>query len=214
MQTARRLTIHVNEPDNLEPDTPSGGPMLMGRNDIKGHIYFYEQITQASAFRLISQLHALDEEYRTAKANFAGTFEPVICLHLNSFGGEAFASLAIADRIQTLSTPVECIVEGMAASGGSIIACACDSTFMLPSSVMLIHQQSSWFVGTHEQWKDESKLQSILIEQLVSFYKSHSNLEEAEIRNMLKHDYWMDAKEAYSKGFIDGIYNPKRRNRD
>lgn len=206
--SARNLTVKL---DSIEPEAP---PLLMGRNDIKGHIYFYEQITQASAFRLISQLHALDEKYQKEKANFTGTYEPVICLHLNSFGGEAFASFAIANRIQTLRTSVECVIEGVAASGGSLIACACDSTFMLHNSVMLIHQQSTWFGGTHEQFKDEAKLQNILIEQLVAFYKSHSNLEEAEIREMLKHDFWMDGKEAYSKGFIDGIYKLKKIDRD
>jgi ATP-dependent protease ClpP protease subunit len=214
MQTARSLTIHLNEPDNLEPDAPQGIPNSFGRNDIEGHIYFYEQINQASAFRLISQLMKLDEQYRKAKATATGEYEPVIHLHINSFGGEAFASFAVADCIQELSTPVYCNIEGIAASGATIIALACTVTSMTPNSVMLIHQHSSWFGGTYEQWKDESKLQNILIERLVAFYKTHSNLEEGAIRDMLKHDYWMDSQEAYSKGFIDYVYRRSNRNRD
>lgn len=204
-----RLTINVQEPPNLEPDSPHGLPNF-ARSEVEGHIYFYEDINQGSALRLIGQLHKLDHDYRQAKAVNPGNYEPVIQLHLNSFGGEVFASFAIADFIEAMDTPVHCLIEGVAASGATIIALACTKTLITPHSAMLIHQQSSWFAGTHEQFKDEIKLQNILIEQLVSFYGGRSNLEEEAIREMLKRDYWMDAKEALSKGFVDSIYNLRR----
>lgn len=209
-----QLTIQLEEPANLEPDAPQGFPFFGGANQLEGHIYFYEQINQASALRLINQLHKLDEQYQQKKAIATGDYDPIIYLHLNSFGGEAFASFAIADRIQELNSSVHCLIEGVAASGATIVALACDRTMMTANSVMLIHQQSSWFVGTYEQWKDESKLQAILIERLIAFYKAHSNLDEDAIREMLKRDYWMDAQEAHKNDFIDFIYRNVRRQRD
>lgn len=202
-----RLTINVQEPPNLEPDSLQGLPNFT-RSEVEGHIYFYEDINQGSALRLITQLQKLDHDYRQAKVVATGDYRPVIHLHLNSYGGDAFASLGIADFIKSLHTETRCVIEGMAASGGTVIALACDKTIMSYNSVMLIHQQSSWFAGTYAQFKDEAKLQDILISHLVRFYERHSELDAITIREMLSRDYWMDAEEALEKGFIDGILLP------
>lgn len=199
---AKQINVYLGEEGEAES---SSGVSNLPRSEVVGHIYFYEQINQGSALRLITQLHNLDEYYKQQKAGKPWGYYPEIYLHLNSEGGDAFASFAIADRIAMLDTPVHCYIEGMVASGGTLIAFACAQASMSYNSVMLIHQPSSWFVGTYEQWKDESKLQEILISRLVEFYQSTSNMSEEEVRDMLKRDYWMDAKEALEKGFIDSI---------
>lgn len=178
--------------------------------DVKGvvgvdnHIYFYGEVNEANTLEVIKLLREQDatEIYRAAKGN-----APVrpIYLHINSPGGAATDSLAIADVIQSLQAPTYSLVEGMAASGGTIISMACSKRIITPRAFMMIHQLSAWPYGTYEQIKDEVAWLDMLMETLVTFYAKHSKQGKKAIRRMLKRDTWVDAQKALDLGFVDEI---------
>src|SRR5690606_1568607 len=103
------------------------------------------------------------------------------------------------DQLKRVKTPIYAIVEGVCASAATLIALSCDKRYILPNSFMLVHQLSTFIWGTHEEFKDEMLLQEKAMERLTKFYVEHSKLNEDEIREMLKRDFWMDAETSIAK---------------
>ena len=54
-----------------------------------------------------------------------------IYLHINSFGGSVFASLATIDSIRNCKYPVVSIIEGAAASAATLISVVCHERIIL-----------------------------------------------------------------------------------
>ena len=70
---------------------------------------------------------------------------------------------------------------------------------------MLIHQFWSWFMGKHEEFKDEMKLQEQLIKTMKQFYAKNSKLTFKQVEEFLKHDSWFSAGECIEAGLVDEI---------
>jgi ATP-dependent protease ClpP protease subunit len=177
-------------------------------NPTDNHLYFYENIDSGSALRLMRELRSLDTHFikeRIERGVEWGTPYHPIWLHIQSDGGEVFASLAIADLIKSMRVPVYSVIEGSACSGATILSAACKRRYIHKNSFMMIHQVSGGNWGTYAEHKDEMKILSMIMKSLTSFYKKNSLLSKKQVEEMLKHDSWMDAKKAYKKGFVDFI---------
>lgn len=168
------------------------------------HVYFYAGIDDQSTFQLITTLRDVDASNVWQAYNDDSEAKPIY-LHINSPGGAVTDTFAIVDTIQSLKSPTVSIVEGIAASGGSLISVSCQSRLIRPRALMLVHQLSGWAVGTYEQIKDETTLMDKLMATIVEVYTSHSKQKKSAIRKMLKRDTWLTAKEAVELGFADKI---------
>ena len=65
-----------------------------------------------------------------------------LTIHMNSVGGDAYASISIHNRLRELAKDgmnITCVVDGVAMSGGSLIMCAADTVKVNPSSIIMIH---------------------------------------------------------------------------
>ena len=171
------------------------------------HVYFYSEVNSDRALDLIQRLRETDARLRWMHSNRELPGENIvpIWLHINSSGGDLFTAFAVADQVAGLKTPVYSIIEGLAASAATIISVACTKRFILPHSYMLIHQFWSAFWGKHEEFKDEMALQEMLIDQFVEFYQKRTKLSSEDLREKLKHDFWMNAQQALQYGFVDEI---------
>lgn len=172
------------------------------------HVYFYDEIHSSSVLGMTKSLRSIENTFqheritRSLPDNYPS---PPIWLHIQSGGGDVFASLSAADQIEAMQTPVYSIIEGMACSGATILSMSCKRRFILPHSYIMIHQLSSGTWGTYEQFKDELKLQDMVMESMINFYVKHSSMKRKEVKSMLKHDTWMSAQDALDKGFVDEI---------
>lgn len=199
-----RLAARRNETAAYEAEDDE--PMARSAIEtVSNHIYFYSEIRIDRAHRLIASLRELDAQLQE-EARVRETKAAPIWLHLYSIGGDMFASLAVADAITYLRTPVRVLIEGVCASGATLIALACSKRYMMPSAFMCIHQLSTGMFGTHEQFEDEILVQNKLMETMLSVYVRRSNLTESELREHLKRDFWMNAQEALAFGFVDAVY--------
>ena len=175
------------------------------------HVYFYSAVTASRCLMLMQHLRALDNalQYERAARGFDESHPQVpIWLHINSTGGDVFTAFGVADQIRQMRTPVHSIAEGVCASAATIISVACPRRFVQANAYMLIHQFSSWFVGKHEEFKDEMELQAMMIERMVAFYLEHVGhvgTTADELRDMLKRDTWLDAQRAVHAGFAGAI---------
>lgn len=175
---------------------------------IDNHVYFYSDVNSDRGLALMKQIREMDGRLRNERISRSLPEEfPLtpIWLHIQSWGGDLFAGLAISDHLKNISSPIYSIVEGVCASAGTLISMACDMRYIFPSAFILIHPPAGGVWGTYEKFKDEMKLQEMALEWLVNFYVEHSNLSAAKIKKFLERDSWFSSKECLEYGFVDGI---------
>lgn len=214
----RRVVVSLerrNETEGEEPKATSGAqpgsnyvPMTVETFD--NHIYFYADVDTDRCLDLIRRIREMDNELRRqAQSRMLPPDYPQIpiWLHIQSQGGELFTGLNIADQISKIQTPIYSIVEGMCASAATFISLAATKRYILPSSFMLIHQLSSWGWGRmkYEEFRDDMKLQDMLMERMYAFYVQKTNLTKAKIKKLLKSDSWFNAEQCIELGLADEI---------
>lgn len=175
---------------------------------VYNHVYFYSPVNADRCLALIREARLIDSQLRSeyiTRGLPADFPEVPIWLHMHSPGGDVFAALSLVDQLKALGSPVHSIVEGACCSAATIISMACKKRYITPRSFMLIHQFSALMWGTYEEFKDELEMQARLMDCLVEFYEDHSSMSEKVIRERLKRDFWMTAKEAISDGFVDEL---------
>lgn len=217
-QPGHQPGITVSATGTGSPATPAAGagssisgPSEIGSKTtietIDNHIYFYADVDSDFCLRLIRAIREKDAELRAEHLSRGMEGMPLtpIWLHIHSYGGSLFTAFSISDQLKMIKSPVYSVIEGICASAATLLAMSCEKRFILPSSYMLIHQLSGLMWGTHEQFKDELNLQNKLMDRLVEFYVSHSEVTAEQIRGMLTRDYWLDAQECVRLKLVDGI---------
>lgn len=177
---------------------------------MNNHVYFYADVDGDRCLALMRAIRELDSQFRSEHITRAlpDTHPPTpIWLHIYSPGGSLFAGLGVADQLKSIKTPVYSIVEGYCASAATLISMACTRRYIMPSGFVLIHQLSSFFWGTYEQFKDEKNLLDMAMERLRKFYVERSKISEEEITGLLKRDSWFNARQSLEMGFVDHILN-------
>lgn len=130
-----------------------------------------------------------------------------VYLYINSPGGVISSGMAIYDTMQFLSTPVNTICMGMAASMGSFLLAAGSpgKRKALPHSRIMIHQPSAGYQGTASDIEIQAKEVLYLRDQLNRLYAKHANQAVEQIEKDIDRDRFMSAAEAKSYGLIDDV---------
>ena len=170
---------------------------------VENNIYFYGDITEANALELNAALYEMDK--KLSITNVFLDMNPVINLHINSYGGSLFAGLATVDVIRNLKSNVHSIIEGAAASAATIISVACTKRFMGKYSKMLIHQLSAGAYGKYNELEDDMENNKHLMSTIKEIYKVYTNVPMKKINEILKHDLWFDSKTCLELGLVDEI---------
>lgn len=142
-----------------------------------------------------------------------------ITMYINSPGGLVTAGLAIYNTMQYIRPNVITVVTGQAASMGSFLAQAgaVGKRYVLPESRTMIHRVSSGTRGTngtvYEQelqfedarrgFEETQRLNNRLTELYVRHNSKGKTLEE--MREIMKHDTFLDAQQAVDMGVADVI---------
>lgn len=204
--TARRMDSNVPAVPAV-PAANTNTPTLTVES-MDNHVYFYSEVNSDRCLDLIRKLREVDRMLRVERVsrNLPDNFPHTpIYLHIESPGGGLFTGFNVADQIKSITTPIYSVIEGYCASAATFISMACARRFIRPASFMLVHQFTAFSWGTYEQFKDDMKLYDLAIEKMAEFYVSRTRLSYDQVREMLKHDYWMDADEALKSGFVDEI---------
>lgn len=133
-----------------------------------------------------------------------------LTIRMNSYGGDAIVADVIHNRLREMSRAgceTVCIVDGVAMSGGSLIAEGCDTVLVNPSSLIMIHEAWQWLNGAYnvrELLKVAERIDAVDRMQ-VTIYMRKTQLPEAEIRGMMAETTYMTGLEAVEKRFADGL---------
>jgi HK97 family phage major capsid protein len=144
----------------------------------------------------------------TAK-NFIESLDAVkaknISLRINSPGGSVFDGWAIYNALKRHPATVTAYVDGIAASIASIIALSADHVHMAANSLFMIHNPSATASGDSEKMRKTADILDKVRENLVSTYRSKTNMTEAELIAAMDAETWYTADEALDLGFVDSI---------
>ncbi len=130
-----------------------------------------------------------------------------ITVKLNSIGGDLYTSLAIHNALKALKAKITVIVEGIAASGASIIMCAGDKVIVRAGSLVMIHGVAGLFCETLTIEDLEKALRGFEASEsaIAEIYSQKTGMSTDELRSMMKAETWMTGKQAVEKGFADEL---------
>jgi ATP-dependent protease ClpP protease subunit len=170
------------------------------------HVYFYSEVSRESIFKLNILLREAEKFVHTISFDLNVKNIPIY-LHINSFGGSLYDAYATVDAIKNLRVPVYSIIEGCAASAGTIISVVCTKRFIGKNAHMLIHQLSSSMWGKMSEIEDEYKHLNELMKQIKRLYGEYTKISKKELTELLKHDIWLNPQTCIEYGLVDDVYD-------
>lgn len=171
---------------------------------IDNNIYFQDDITHESISLLNKEIRLLANELFIMGNNF-GIENPVIKLHITSYGGSVIAALSAIDCIQESKVPIHTIIDGYAASAATLISVHGVKRFIKKNASMLIHQLRSGVWGKMSEIEDDYLNLKKTDELIKKIYLDKTKLKKKDINNILKRDLDWDASECLKNGLVDEI---------
>lgn len=169
------------------------------RQEANRIIDFTAEISYGSVHRVINTL----SEMRNRDP------EKPICMNILSPGGDVIAGLALVDYIKSLNDsnlPVTTVAIGMAASMGAVLLQAGATRLITPNAFLMVHEVSVEIGGKMSEIIDETKFATRMQDRLLDLLAERATIARSTIKRKWKRtDWWMDADEAISLGFADGL---------
>ena len=130
-----------------------------------------------------------------------------ITVKLNSCGGDLYTGIAIHNALKGLKGHKTVIVEGIAASAASVIACAGDDVQVYPGSMIMIHGVAGmfWDYMTIGDLKQAIKAFDAAEQAIAEIYHAKTGIETDVLRGMMTKETWMVGQAAVEKGFANTI---------
>lgn len=174
------------------------------------HIYFKTDVNTESIDKLYKLIRSYQKEFeyiKSANQTLADVNPKELFIHITSYGGSLYEAYLAFDIIKRSKITINTIIEGYAASAGTIMSIAGKRRYMTPTSIMLIHQLSTGMNGRFEEIKDDFENSEQDMKRIVSLYLKEcgGKMKKKFIEEQLKHDKWWDANTALKNGLIDEI---------
>lgn len=119
-------------------------------------------------------------------------------IRINSCGGSVFGGMAIVAAINTLrgnGHKTRAIVEGLAASMASVVACACDEVLMHEGSMLMVHNPWSLIEGDAEELKKQADLMEKVKHDMVAVYMRKFDISAEEISRLMDEETWISTED-------------------
>lgn len=190
----------------------TNAPLATDKNDgvtVNGnHIYYQTKVCDSSVTKLITIINNKNNEFKKLLENkMIESAQPKnLWLHITSYGGSLFACFRAIDAIKNSVIPIYTIVDGYAASAGTLMSVVGKRRYMNANSYMLIHQLSTGAIGTFWEIKDEFDNSKMMMDDIYNIYLENSKLTREELESYLSHDLWWKSDKCMETGLIDEIY--------
>lgn len=164
-----------------------------------------------ATLRLFDPIDSWGEWFGLSAKEFAKALDALpshittIELLINSPGGDAFDGVAIVNVMRAHSARTVAVVQGLAASAASFIACAADETRMAPNSTLMIHEAWGICIGDASDMLSMGATLDQLSGNIAEIYAAKTGKPVDEMRELMRAETWMTADEAVAAGFADGL---------
>jgi len=175
-------------------------------HSVNNHIYFNSEFNKKSVELLCSKITAINDEFEKMTLNkLVEVIRPKpIYLHITSYGGSLFHCFKAIDAVNRSKIEVHTVVEGYAASCGSLLAAIGRKRYMGRYSSILMHQLSAGAIGKYQELEDSYYNCKMLMDQIITIYEQHTKMTKEEIEDQLTHDSWWNYETCLIKGLVDG----------
>lgn len=147
-----------------------------------------------------------DISSREIKRKLEGITKDEIHVHINSPGGDVFESVAIHNLLKNHKAKISIYIDGIAASGASVIAMAGDQVIMPSNTMMMIHNAWTFTWGNAKELRKEAnRLEKIDEGAVKESYLLRFVGERTELDKLLEDDTFLTAKECLALGFADEV---------
>lgn len=145
------------------------------------------------------------EEFRSQVDALVASGVKDVELYLNSEGGDVFEAAEIVNIIRKFPGKVSGRGGSIVASAATYIALHCDSFTLAANSQYMIHKPHGVVQGNEDGVEAQLRLLRNITTDYVRAYAQKTGKPEAEIRGLIKNDYWLTAKDAKEQGFVDAV---------
>lgn len=129
-----------------------------------------------------------------------------IDLRLNSPGGDALDSLLIYSALRTHPATVTVFVDGLAASGASVIAMSGDRVVMARHSAMMIHEAHGPMTGTAADFLEYAEVLEDFSDRIADIYQERvPDTLKVTWRRRMKAETWYTEEAAVAAGLADMV---------
>lgn len=130
-----------------------------------------------------------------------------IFFYINSPGGSVYDAMAIYDTMKYITNDVQTVGIGMQASAGAFLlgSGTKGKRFLLPNSVVMIHQPSSGTRGKATDMEIDLKETLRVKHRLNQLMAENTGQKIEKIADDMERDYWMTAAEAKKYGIVDAV---------
>ncbi|MEB9454433.1 head maturation protease, ClpP-related [Bacillus anthracis] len=171
--------------------------VLNSANTEETDLYMYGSISAYSWYDGISS-SKVREQLKNVTAK-------TINVHINSGGGDVFESIAISNLLKNHSATIVVHIDGLAASGASVIAMAADKIIMPKNTMMMIHKAWTYAAGNAEGLRKVADRLDKIDNAVTESYTSRFVGEKSELESLLAEETWLTAEECKTFGFCDEI---------
>lgn len=128
-----------------------------------------------------------------------------ITIRLNSQGGNVIDGLACYNLLRSYPGEKTVVIDGMALSIASLIACGGDRVWMAENAWFMIHNPHNDVSGDGDGLRDMASLLDGMRDQLATVYAAKSKKPKEEILQLMAAETWMTGPQAKEAGFVDEV---------
>lgn len=128
-----------------------------------------------------------------------------VTIRLNSEGGNVIDGLACYNLLRSYAGEKTIIIDGMALSIASLIACAGDKVQMAENAWFMIHNPHNQAMGDGDDLRGMAALLDGMRDQLATVYSAKSKKPKDEILQLMAAETWLNGPQAKEAGFVDEV---------
>lgn len=128
-----------------------------------------------------------------------------INLHINSKGGSIYASVAINNFLKQCENTINVYIDGVAASGASIIAMAGKKIYMPINTTMMIHRAAVGVYGNADDLRKIAHTLDKFDETVLNSYKNRFVGTVEELKELISEETHLTAEECKAFGLCDEV---------
>lgn len=142
-------------------------------------------------------------DFCAAVAKVPGDLE----VHINSPGGDLMDSLAIYSTLRQRAGQVTVVVDGLAASGASVIMCAASPgrLFVAEHATVMVHDALTVTAGNEQDHYDVGGLLGRESDNIAGIYAARSGQPASAWRDLMRAETWFIGAEAVAAGLADQL---------
>lgn len=181
------------------------------RQPIKAEIPAAGGDATVATLRLYDPVDSWGGEWGVSAKEFAAALDELpdtveeIRLHINSPGGEVFEGIALLNALRNHPARVVAVVDGLAASAASFIACGADEVVMARNSELMIHDAWGLCVGNADDMRQLAEMLDQISDNIASIYAEKAGGDIADWRAAMARETWYSADEAVEAGLADRV---------